>query len=143
MDGKYLMVNDAFDEVEQAPAQNKLPDKRLKGGNRITSMIRAPLHQNTNQRDYPDKSVEQTVPHHVETHGFHCCWREPVGNHVVPLEYLMQDDSIYEAAHVNPHQNPGGCSFAAVLVLGHVSDTSRSKVRAIALMESLARLTCA
>ena len=30
MDGENLMVNDAFDEIEQSPTQNTLPNKRLK-----------------------------------------------------------------------------------------------------------------
>src|SRR5690606_40739704 len=122
MNSQNLMIDDAFDQVEQPPTQDKPANHGFKRGDWLTPISGAPQHHDADQRYDPDKCMKEAIPQHICAHGFHGCGWNPVGNHVVPLEYLMQNDPVYKTAHANTQQNPCACGFPVVRVFRHVGN---------------------
>ena len=97
------MIDDAFDEVERAPTGEKEPDVRPPWWGKFSPLPRPDRENRTDEDDDPRRDVEETVGEHVvfqPTDGGGGVLSGG-GEHVVPLENLVEHDSIQEPAEPN------------------------------------------
>jgi hypothetical protein len=105
MHAEQLMVNEPFHEVEPAPPAEQASDKLAHKGNPLPMIRRTPEEQDPHERYQPHDRMKQPIPHHVDMHSFEGGWGHPVGNHVVPLHDLVQDNAINKASQANAKYN--------------------------------------
>jgi hypothetical protein len=105
MDAEQLMVNDAFHEVEPAPAEDEASNKLAQKGNPLPMICRAPEEQDPRECHQPDPRMKQPIPDHIHVHGFEGGWGHPIGEHMVPLQDLVQDNPINKASQANAKYN--------------------------------------
>lgn len=96
MDAEKVMVHDALDEVEKTPADQQHPDKHSHRPRLVAASGRAPEEEKPGYRKKVGAGVEKAVAECVDLEARHGRDRVPVGNHVMPLKNLMQDDTVKE-----------------------------------------------
>jgi hypothetical protein len=68
-------------------------------------ICRAPEKKDPHERYQPDHRMKQPIPHHIHVHGFEGRRGHPVGDHVVPLQDLVQDNAIDKAPQADAEHN--------------------------------------
>ena len=111
MDAEQLMVNEPFDEVEPAPPKDQPSDKLAQRRNPLPMIRRAPEDKDSHERHQPDHRMKEPIPDHIHLHGFERCRGHPVGEHVVPLQELVQDNTIDKAPKPMPSTIAARCAF--------------------------------
>jgi len=117
VDREDVVVDDALDEVEQAPAHQHPSPQRARCPH-PAARARDPGVEHAEAREHrePRDGVEQAVPQRVHLQAVDGGRRElpdrDVGGggareHVVPLEDLVQQDAVDEAAHADAQQQTG------------------------------------
>jgi len=97
MNAKKLVVDDALDQVEDAPP-GKHPADQLPTGGLPCFSPRLPKEPETEDDKDPGSRVEEPVRKHVPLHPLQGGRRPTVsaGKHVVPLSNLMKHDAVDE-----------------------------------------------
>src|SRR5688500_377203 len=108
MKAEQLMVNDAFDEVEDAPAREHPAEEHSSRGVGPVSQ-RAPEHPQADGGEEPGGDVEEAVRTHVGFHAFQsgCGPAVRAGKHVVPLSDLVENDAVQESSEAESEQDAG------------------------------------
>ena len=120
----------AFNEVEPAPPAHEASDKLAQRGNSLSLIGCTPEEQDSHERPEPDHRMEEAIPDHIHVHGCEGRRGQPVGEHLVPLQDLMQDNAIDKASQADAEDNPctlrfpvrDACLHTAVLRLAMLSD---------------------
>ena len=103
-----VMVNDAFDEVEDAPAREHPAEERA---SRVDGPVsqRVPEHPQADDGEKPGGGVEEAVRAHVGFHAFQsgCGPAVRAGEHVVPLNDLVENDAVHESSEADSEQDAG------------------------------------
>src|SRR5688572_4672450 len=68
VNAQYLMIDDAFDRVEEAPAQEKRADEGARRPRDVRALPGAPEPSEAGGRHDPGEGVEQAVPDHIVFH---------------------------------------------------------------------------
>jgi hypothetical protein len=107
MNSEELVVNEAFNYVENAEAHQHRPGQHLARPPEMR-FVSIPPHQDQAQ-SYKDvgAGVKKAIPKCVE---LQCCRRVSrihTAQHMMPLQDLMQHDSIEEATQAQPQQKSG------------------------------------
>jgi len=102
-----MVINDAFHQVENAPAQQYTsPEQALRAVDVLT-LKHFPEQPDADGRREEGEQMKNAIPKHIHTFGQYGIGRYPVGEHLVPLEDLVQHDTIRKAA--KPHAEHDGC----------------------------------
>ena len=126
VDVQDVMVDDAFDQIEQAPAQCQGTDEGFGGEWHIPTPHRLPQQRQAEGRHDPGEGVEQAIPEHVDLGvcqgrlGIDADLGIAGGQHVVDLEHLVKNDAVHEATHADAQERPGGDQGSAVRSACHV-----------------------
>ena len=108
MDAEQLVIDDAFEDVERAPADENEPVKHAPRRHAVTDQ------RETREDHDQHRGVEEAVRERVHLEAVLGRDRPTLGarEHVVPLENLMEEDPIDEPAEANAEQGraPEGSS---------------------------------
>src|SRR5215212_1849158 len=105
VDAENLVVDDPFDEVEGAPADDDPARESVpRFGPAPRALVAPPEQPDAASDSEPGEGVEETVGNRVLLQVVHACRREPgaSGQHVVPLEDLVEHDAVHEPAEPDP-----------------------------------------
>jgi hypothetical protein len=94
MQVQQLMVDQAFDGVEQTPAHQHATDERPCPAFLVAGTVRRHQSEDTGDRHDPRRHVEDPVTERVELQIREGIGGRPSADHVVPLQDLMQDDAV-------------------------------------------------
>jgi hypothetical protein len=64
-----------------------------------------PEQKDSHKRHEPDRRMKQPIPDHIHMHSFEGRRGYPIGEHVVPLHDLVQDNAIDKASQADAEQN--------------------------------------
>src|SRR5829696_2184743 len=109
VDPEDMMVDDAFDEVEHAPADEHPAEERAPVDGPPPLAGAVPEDVETRRHRHPRRGVEEAVRERVRLEagdgrrGILALARE----HVMPLEDLVENDPVNEPAKPDSEQNPG------------------------------------
>ena len=117
MDPQDVVVDDALDEVEEPPPRQD-PAPEHTGGPGPAVVVRDPRVEDPQpgQDAEPGEGVEQAVPQRVHLQPVHRggrvvadgdVGRRRAGQHVVPLQHLVQEDPVDEAAEAHTEEDAG------------------------------------
>ena len=106
VDAKNLMVDDAFDQIEDAPPDNQHSDMAAPRRGQLPILPCDERDEHANHNNHPRQDVEKAVRNCVLLETRHGVHREIplVGEQMVPLQNLMQDNSVHEAAESHAQQ---------------------------------------
>jgi hypothetical protein len=129
MDGENLMVDQTFDEVEQAPSEEHRSDQGSARDDRPPPG-RRPEHEQPRQRTDEGQRVKETVGERVGLKPDHGARRviTRARQQVVPLQDLVEQDPVKKAAESDPEQDAGAKSRRARTgrpcdPLGHLAES--------------------
>ena len=110
------MVNEAFDDIKQAKAHQHGPGQQLAGPAHVRPMRRPPQQEEAEQDKEIRAQVKKAVPQRIDLKVLHAVGRiAGTGEHVVPLEHLMQQNPIEESPEAQPEQQTGSDRKVALL----------------------------
>ena len=102
---EQLVVHHPLNEVEDAPSEQESAGQQLAGPGEVPPMGRAPQDEQPDNDEDIGAAVEQPVPKGVELQVAESVNWIPTAQHMVPLEHLVQDDAIEEAAKAKAEQD--------------------------------------
>ena len=110
VDAEDVVIDDPFDEVEEAPADEHPADERAPADRPAPVRGAPPENPDAYSDSNPGGSVKEAVKE--------CVGLEPcdgggrvvalVGEHVVPLKDLVKDDAVHESAQADAQKDSGG-----------------------------------
>src|SRR4051812_17285925 len=122
MQVQELMVDQAFDGVEEAPADEHAADERGRAAFLVPRPVRRHQNEHADDRDDPGGRMEDAVTERVQLQVLDGIGRHRSADHVVPLEDLMQDDAVEESTEPDAQEDGGDdeprAAWLAVHVLG-------------------------
>ena len=101
------MVDQAFDDVEQAPPQQQRPDQQLTGPQKMPGMCIPPKQEKAKHHENVGCTVEEAIPSGVQFQVGQIGDGIPATEHMMPLEHLVQHDPVEEAAQPKAKQDAG------------------------------------
>ena len=109
VNGEDVVVDDPFDQIEGSPSDGKEANL-LTHIAAIAGSHGAAHDQDSDDRSSPGREVEESVPHRVGLESGHGRDRmvATAGEHVVPLQQLMQHDPVDESSEADPDQEAAG-----------------------------------
>ncbi len=108
MEAEDLVVDDPLDEVEEPPAEQQRAAERTARPRNVRTTRGAPQHRHSGGHEDPCGGVKKPVPHHVDLHRYEVDGHDPGGQHVVPLQDLVEDDAVDESAEPDTQEHAGG-----------------------------------
>src|SRR5215207_11662967 len=107
---KDVMVDQTLNEVEEAPADEQPTHECTTTDRPAPIGCASPEDPEADQHCAPCRGVEQAIPKHVGLQAGDSRFRVAAfaAEHVVPLEDLVEDDPVYEAAEADADQDSGG-----------------------------------
>ena len=107
MYSQQLVIDEALDEVEQPPSDKEAAKEQLVRPEQMLPVGGPPQDEETNDDEDVRGAVEDAVPEGVEFQAWNVLDRVPRAEHVVPLEHLVQDDTVEEAPKTEPKKDAG------------------------------------
>jgi hypothetical protein len=106
---EHLVVNDSLNDVEHAPAEQYQAEVKTPGRGQSTVSPGSEQGDGAGQHADPREDMEEAVKHDVGLEPGDRAHRKgaEVGHHVVPLQQLVQHDTVHEAAETDPEEKPG------------------------------------
>jgi hypothetical protein len=105
---EQVVVDDALDEVEEAEAHQHRARQQLPRPAHMGAVRPSPQHDQAEQDEDVGSGMKEPVPERVDLQVRHAVGRiTRAGEHVVPLEHLMQHDAVEEAAEAKAEQDSG------------------------------------
>jgi len=124
-----FVVDDALDEVEDAPSDEHPADERL---SRVARAISRgpPEHPQAEDDENPGGGVKEAIGSHVGLHAVQRGRRPAIrtGQHVVPLHDLVKDDAVQKTAQPHAERDPGRRQRGVVpprFAVGHAACLTR------------------
>src|SRR5215207_5992827 len=105
-----VMVDQTLNEVEEAPADEQPTHECTTTDRPAPIGCASPEDPEADQHCAPCRGVEQPIPKHVVFQARDSRFRVAAfaAEQVVPLEDLVEDDPVYEAAEADAEQDSGG-----------------------------------
>jgi hypothetical protein len=101
MDSEELMIDQTLDEIEESPATEHRAEQHATGPHRIGATSGAEEQTDADGSHGPGYRMEEAVPDHVVLHRNERRGRDAAREHVVPLQDLVEEDSIEKAAEAD------------------------------------------
>jgi hypothetical protein len=101
-----MVVDDAFDRVEEAKTEQHRARKKFARPEEMTPLRAAPEHEQAGDHEQVCGTVEDAVPKRVELEVLDAVHGIPAAQHVVPLKELVQDDPVEKSAEPKAEQDP-------------------------------------
>lgn len=108
VDVQDVMINDALDEIEKAPAEEISPDEDFAAPGDIATCASTPQQCKTRQDHDEAKRVEQPIPVHVNLHVRDAGLGKLGREHVVYLKQLMEQDAVEKASETDAEEDACG-----------------------------------
>lgn len=114
METNELVVDKAFDHVECTEANQHRADKEFVRPVEVASVRVPPKDEQAGHDEKVGAAVKDTIPEGIEFKVFDGVDGIPTAEHVVPLQNLVQNDSVEKTAKAQTKQNSGqGGKYAA------------------------------
>src|SRR4051812_27830166 len=99
MNAKQLVIDQALDQIKDTPTDQHCADQDTRRPCDATARTCSPQHGQADQREQVGHGMKQPIRERVQieirnTGG----WVASAGKHVMPLQNLVEDDSIEESA---------------------------------------------
>jgi hypothetical protein len=122
VDAQDLVIDDTLHLVEGIAPHQQGAGEQLSGLPHTCAASRSPQDDEAEQYEEADARVEQAISECVDLELGNAVGRiASAGEHVVPLQYLVQHDPVEEAAQAQPEQDAsgGGKFHTAVIGVAH------------------------
>jgi hypothetical protein len=108
VDPEKVVVDDAFDQVEDAEAHEDAPHQELTQPAEMGPTGRPPQDDQAEHDEHVRGRVEQPVPERVDLEVSTLVGGKPgARQHVMPLQDLVQDDAVEQAAQAQSKEDAG------------------------------------
>ena len=131
MDLQDLVVDGAFDQIEEAPAEEDGAEAAPCPRATRRALDRAPQQNDADGHRGPGEGVEEAVPDHVDLLVDERVAEHAVGEHVVQLQDLVKQDAVDEAAHADADDRAGATARGRVVCFGDHAAASQLSVSAV------------
>jgi hypothetical protein len=110
VDAEELVIDYALSDVEHAPSGEQHPEVPTPRWGQLAPLPCTDGEQHRGRDKSPRREVEEPVRERVRFQSRHSCHGvvPSVGQHVVPLEDLVEDDAIPETTESEAHDERGG-----------------------------------
>lgn len=93
-----LVIHNTFDAIEDAKAEQQAAPQRLVGPMKMWAMSSAPQNDQAGYDKDIGSGMKHSVPKGIEFEACDICNGVPAAEHMVPLQQLVQNNTIEEAA---------------------------------------------
>ena len=107
VDPEELVVDEALDDVEGAPAREQRADMYAPRRSEPALLPGTHRHDHRRRDEDPCAEMEEAVGERVHFQVCHGVGRSITGEHVMPLEDLVEDDAVQEPAESEAHDEAG------------------------------------
>jgi len=107
VNAEHMVIDRTLHQVEQAPSKDEQSGEAPGTGKGSTpaAVRQKPVH--AYQGGQPNPGMEQSILGHILLHGLHGGWRQHGGSHIVPLDDLVQHNTIYKSAETHAQEDAG------------------------------------